>query len=551
MDSDKKLPDLEGKKIKELMQMFRILFFDRVALKKFSNPETYLEQLKALLNKLESFGFTLKYGTNILYGFIESSLINSDLFGEQIPIRSIKVFYQKSYILSFAESIYFLSATKKNGGNILRIYSYPQNSIACQYRVSSNFTELESLFLKPKATIRFSSATASKLQSQEKSQNSNARKILRLLREHFNSIDDYTYEQGNPSHKWSDSVNKLELRYLTQLFDDVITVLKTEPTLLEIESPAYVIGDLHGNYEDLMKFARFFGMWYLEVVPTKFVFLGDYVDRGPHSIETVAFLFALKVLYPNKVFLLRGNHESNDINSDFKTYRDVSLIYQCCSVYDPKVDLPSVAAVSAASSSPGKPPFNRQVLSLISNSQGLTLWNRMNEVFNYLPLTCIIDGKLFCVHGGIPRIVATYSDGNFLSEIKEIPRPIPNVYTSYLLFDLLWADPATADEESSLNTSLFGSNQRGGDTIVFGKNAISKFRHLTGCTHILRAHQSPKHGIDIGKAASTITVFSSSHYCCNTNSAGAVLANDNTINIIVFGDGTQTAIDTQVSVPHK
>ena len=134
-----------------------------------------------------------------------------------------------------------------------------------------------------------------------------------------------------------------------------------------------------------------------------------------------------------------------------------------------------------------------------------------------------------------------------------------------------------------LDKAIFGGNQRGGETIIFGKNAVERFHELTGCTHILRAHQSPKvcffacsppaslipnrqlpilphiatlicripqHGIDIGKDATTLTVFSSSHYCCNTNSAGALLAADNTINIIVFGDGSRTAVDTQVSVPH-
>eukprot|EP01107_Rhizomastix_libera_P000602 TRINITY_DN1115_c0_g1_i2.p1 TRINITY_DN1115_c0_g1~~TRINITY_DN1115_c0_g1_i2.p1 ORF type:complete len:357 (-),score=110.25 TRINITY_DN1115_c0_g1_i2:155-1225(-) len=342
----------------------------------------------------------------------------------------------------------------------------------------------------------------------------------------------------------------LEPRSLLSLIEDAIKVLSIESTLLEIESPAYIIGDLHGNYEDLMKFARFFGMWYLEVVPAKFLFLGDYVDRGPHSIETISFLLALKVLFPEKVFLLRGNHESNDINADFKTYRDVSLLYQCCSIYDEKIDTRAMAAVAAASSAPGKAPFPKDLLDIIAASPGLTVWYKLNECFNYLPLAATVDGKVFCVHGGLPRCIATQkgtpTGPNILTDIKSLARPITNVYASYMLFDLLWADPATMEEEKFIESQIFGQNQRGGDTIIFGKKAISKFTQMTGCTHILRAHQSPKHGIDIGKDASALTVFSSSHYCSNTNSAGAVLAHHGALNIIVFGSGV-SSLDSQAA----
>ena len=92
---------------------------------------------------------------------------------------------------------------------------------------------------------------------------------------------------------WSDSVPRLELPVLSQLFEDASVLLRLEPTLLEVESPAYIIGDLHGNYEDLMKFARFFGMWYLDVVPAKFIFLGDYVDRGMICIIINFFLSSI------------------------------------------------------------------------------------------------------------------------------------------------------------------------------------------------------------------------------------------------------------------
>jgi predicted phosphodiesterase len=86
------------------------------------------------------------------------------------------------------------------------------------------------------------------------------------------------------------------------------------------DSPAYVLGDIHGNYKDLMLFEKTFWRLGLKLCPANVLCLGDYVDRGPHSLETIAYLLAQKVVTPHKIFLIRGNHEVRDVNGDFQVY---------------------------------------------------------------------------------------------------------------------------------------------------------------------------------------------------------------------------------------
>lgn len=133
-----------------------------------------------------------------------------------------------------------------------------------------------------------------------------ALKILHLLKECFVEIGSYKYEVGLPSHKWV-KVAGLDTKLLLQLASDSAQVIKEDPTLVRLEPPVYVVGDLHGNFKDFAYFAKAFGLWNsAEFVPARFLFLGDYVDRGLHSIETLAFVLALKVRFPDKIFLLRG-----------------------------------------------------------------------------------------------------------------------------------------------------------------------------------------------------------------------------------------------------
>jgi len=330
-----------------------------------------------------------------------------------------------------------------------------------------------------------------------------AAKIHRLLKDHFMEIPTYRYEVGMPSHKWNGVVG-LDARLLLSVADECMKIMAKEPTLLRLDPPVYVIGDLHGNYKDFAYFAQAFGLWTsAEFVPARFLFLGDYVDRGLHSIETLAFVLSLKVRYPDKIFLLRGNHECSEINGDEELYMSGSFKSQCKLTYGMR--------------------------------DGEELWNAFNRCFDMMPLAAVIDDKVFCVHAGIPRYIARNPDCNILETIASIPRP-PSI-TDDLVFDLIWADPATLQEERFIGMDGFppgfGRNTRGPATCVFGKEAVKKFCENSGCSHMIRAHQSPKLGVDISKNAAILTVFSSSHYCGGFNRAASVLVHDHRLDIIL------------------
>jgi len=352
-----------------------------------------------------------------------------------------------------------------------------------------------------------SSSTMALLRQNEKHtgrpQSDAAIKIHQLLKDHFREIPNYRYEVGMPSHKWNGVVG-LDARLLLSVADECMKIMSKEPTLLRLDPPVYVIGDLHGNYKDFAYFAQAFGLWTsAEFVPARFLFLGDYVDRGLHSIETLAFVLSLKVRYPDKIFLLRGNHECSEINGDEELYMSGSFKSQCKLTYGMR--------------------------------DGEELWNAFNRCFDMMPLAAVIDEKVFCVHAGIPRYIARNPDCNILDTIASIPRP-PSI-TDDLVFDLIWADPATLQEERFIGMDGFppgfGRNTRGPATCVFGKEAVKKFCENSGCSHMIRAHQSPKLGVDISKNAAILTVFSSSHYCGGFNRAASVLVHDHRLDIIL------------------
>ncbi|ORC86009.1 serine/threonine protein phosphatase [Trypanosoma theileri] len=300
-------------------------------------------------------------------------------------------------------------------------------------------------------------------------------------------------------------------RTLCSLCTEVKSILQSEPRHGSMVSPCYVFGDLHGNFWDLFYFLdNLISFQDLRYTPHRFLFLGDYVDRGEFSVEVVAYLFAMKVLAPDKVLLLRGNHEDTLVSGDISSY--------------------------------GSTSFRAQCRNLFGHSLGEELWHRASETFAYLPLTANIDGRIFCTHGGIPRYRGGVDDRLQILSRDDFP-----VFESFfqaseeetaqqrmcrqMAMDTCWADPA--DDESVLDKWGFGANPRGSGIILFGSVAVDDFLAHYNYDYIFRAHQEKSDGLKLSKSARVFTIFSTSAYVGHENGAGLVLVADGKIRLII------------------
>ena len=209
-----------------------------------------------------------------------------------------------------------------------------------------------------------------------------------------------------------------------------------------------------------------------------FVFLGDYVDRGMSCLEVVAYLLAMKLMLPGKVFLLRGNHETRDVNGWEEHYGARSFIYQC------------------------RERFGDEL--------GYQVWETTNATFDRMPLAAVIDQDIFCVHGGIPRPVQDSSvEGGRIKDILNVnkvaginpPYEHENEEYQQVASDCIWSDPASDYQESSSvdKATGYGDSLRGGGAICFGHKAVTNFlkqqvrllrvtslKDITSCPHRFR-----------------------------------------------------------------
>ncbi|DBA02459.1 TPA: hypothetical protein N0F65_008673 [Lagenidium giganteum] len=296
---------------------------------------------------------------------------------------------------------------------------------------------------------------------------------------------------------------------LVELSAQVCAIFEAEERCLALCSPLYVFGDIHGNFTDLKFFTE--NMWSLGMNLTagSFLFLGDYVDRGTSSLECVAYLFAQKILYPKKMFMLRGNHETRAVNGLEEHYGPGCFLTQC------------------------KKRFG--------NEEGYIVWHQINHAFDRLPLAATIDNEVFCVHGGIPRPLQGERQ---LESIRKIPSTalldvLDKKYYEEntvigMVSDMLWADPAPEDKESQLDANGFGRSVRGGNAISFGDHAIDDFLSKHKFSHILRAHEAVTEGVGICKSARILTIFSTSkdHGLGDEAKCGCVLVEKDKILVI-------------------
>ena len=268
--------------------------------------------------------------------------------------------------------------------------------------------------------------------------------------------------RGNKPGKTVD-LKEEEIKYL---IDKSMIIFKEQKMLIELEAPLRVCGDIHGQYYDLLRIFEHCGF------PGEFnyLFLGDYVDRGKQSLETICLLLAYKIKYPLKVHLLRGNHESSVTNRIYGFYDECKRRYN------------------------------------------VRLWRNFTELFNYLPVAALIDEKILCMHGGLSP------DLRNLSSISEISRPT-EIPDSGLLCDLLWSDP---DKE----VLDFDENDRG-VSVVFGEKIVQEFNRKNDLDLIIRAHQVVDDGYEFFAQRQLITILSAPNYCGEfDNSAGIMIIDD-------------------------
>ncbi|XP_030470785.1 serine/threonine-protein phosphatase PP1 isozyme 3-like isoform X1 [Syzygium oleosum] len=242
-------------------------------------------------------------------------------------------------------------------------------------------------------------------------------------------------------------------------------VFLSQPNLLELEAPVKVCGDIHGQYNDLLRIFEFSGF----PPRSNYLFLGDYVDRGKQSLETICLLLAYKIKYPENFFLLRGNHECASVNRIYGFYDEC------------------------------KRRFN------------VRLWKMFTDCFNCLPVAALIDEKILCMHGGLSP------DLNDLNQIRRLPRPT-DVPEKGLLCDLLWSDPSN-------DIQGWGPNDRG-VSYSFGPDRVTDFLKRQDLDLICRAHQVVEDGYELFANKQLVTIFSAPNYCGEFDNAGAVMTVD-------------------------
>ncbi|KAL7714489.1 Serine/threonine-protein phosphatase [Entamoeba marina] len=324
--------------------------------------------------------------------------------------------------------------------------------------------------------------------------------VLKTIRSYFNPSHGYKYKYGEKSYQWENNENKLTFEVLLELIKHAKTILLNDSNVVYIQPPCYMIGDIHGNYRDTISLIQLLGLLPgTSICPSKFLFLGDYVDRGSHQLELIAFILSLKIVSPKRIFLLRGNHEVKSVNGNIADFGKLSFLGHCCTTF-------------------GK-------------ENGKIIWEEFNKVFDCLPLCAVVDEKLFCVHGGIARALCV-KDINPLEKLEEIERPCSNI--THLISDLLWSDPSDPEQEKKYkkDSSGFIQGRRGKGTVMFGKEAVNQFLKNSGCKFIVRAHQMLETGFGKKHRDKVITVFSSSHYCGLGNTAASLLVNNGLLSVI-------------------
>lgn len=245
-------------------------------------------------------------------------------------------------------------------------------------------------------------------------------------------------------------------------------IFMEQPMLLELNAPIKIVGDVHGQFSDLLRLFSFGGM----PPAANYLFLGDYVDRGKQSLEVIMLLFCYKIKYPENFFMLRGNHEASAISRIYGFYDE------CKRRYNAK------------------------------------MWKMFCGVFDCMPLSALIEEKILCMHGGISPSLNTLDDINKITRPYEVP-------DDGMVCDILWSDPEVGQKG-------WAASDRG-VSFTFGEDVLTKFLVKLDLDLIVRAHQVVEDGYEFFAKRQLVTVFSAPNYCGDFDNAGAMMNVDQSL----------------------
>lgn len=251
----------------------------------------------------------------------------------------------------------------------------------------------------------------------------------------------------------------------------VKTILINEPMLIQATNPITIVGDIHGQFDDLLRIFKKLGF------PNKnnrYLFLGDYVDRGKNSSEVILLLFCFKILYPDDIILLRGNHETEDISKIYGFYDECK------------------------------------------RRTSIKIWKEFQNVFDCMSCAAIVGPDLdnpliFCMHGGLSP------DLTYVSEINQLQKPT-KIPENGILCDLLWSDPHFENE-----SELDWCPSDRGISYTFSKNILQNFLKLNNIELIARGHQVIEDGYEFFDNRSLVTIFSAPNYCGEFDNKSSVM----------------------------
>ena len=297
---------------------------------------------------------------------------------------------------------------------------------------------------------------------------------------------------------WLETVKNgtiLPERELRILCEKVKEILIEESNVQPVKAPVTICGDIHGQFHDLLELFNKGG----EIPNTRYIFMGDFVDRGFNSVETFQLLLCLKLKYPSHITLLRGNHETRQITTVYGFYDETIRKY--------------------GNANP---------------------WKYCTEVFDYLGIGAVVEGKIFCIHGGLSPEIKTIDQVRLIDRRMEIPHEGP-------FCDLMWSDPEDIE--------TWAMSPRGAGWL-FGSRVTTEFNHINDISLIARAHQLVMDGFKYWfRDQNLVTVWSAPNYCYRCGNVASILnVNDKLVRTFeifhALRDQTTRAIPYKTLVPY-